>query len=246
MMPTLVELLCWMIMRYWTDETKHMWWVVLSILFVLEDHSRKEYKQPVAYNDPKKESIRCFFQAYNKIGQNSFEVSMAKVVELPFTNILTHVNLAVSDAGNTLVIPKEEHRELQQSVEKVFEQRRSEDYHHRFRILLEHSTQWGHRQWQWKGGSSSWSRAANRGRPAKVHQKTPRNCVRFLNCEYLVKYHTWKITQEKLNNQNCIRRRCSSSSSNWNSKLYEESPVVFYFVHPQNLFYLHEVIVTSY
>ena len=87
------------------------------------DHGCKEYKRPVAYNDPKKESIKCFFQAYNKIGQNSFEVSTDKVVELPFTNILTPVNLAVSDAGNTLVIPKEEHREVQQSVEKVFEQR---------------------------------------------------------------------------------------------------------------------------
>ena len=89
------------------------------------DHGRQEYKRPVAYNDPKNESIKCFFQAYNKIGQNSFEVSTAKVVEIPFTDILTHVNLAVNDAGNTLVIPEEEHREVQQSVEKVFEQRRS-------------------------------------------------------------------------------------------------------------------------
>lgn len=79
----------------------------------------------MAYNDPKKESIKCFFQAYNNIGQYSFEVSTAKVVEFPFTDILTHVNLAVSDAGNTLVIPEEEHKEVQQTVEKVFEQRRS-------------------------------------------------------------------------------------------------------------------------
>lgn len=89
------------------------------------DHGRQEYKRTVAYNDPKKESIKCFFQAYNKIGQNSFEVSTAKVVELPLTDILTHVNLVVSDAGNTLVIPEEEHREVQQSVAKVFEQQRS-------------------------------------------------------------------------------------------------------------------------
>ena len=88
------------------------------------DHGRQEYKRPVPYNDPKKDSITCFFQAYDKLGQNSFEVSSAKVVELPFTDILTHVNLAVSDAGNTFVISEEEHREVQQSVEKVFEQRR--------------------------------------------------------------------------------------------------------------------------
>ena len=79
----------------------------------------------MAYNDPKKESIKCFFQAYNKIGQNSFEVSMAKVVEFPFTDILNHVNLVVSDAGNTLFISEEEHREVQQSVETVFEQQQS-------------------------------------------------------------------------------------------------------------------------
>ena len=56
---------------------------------------------------------------------------------------------------------------------------------------LEHSTRWVHRQWRWKGGSSSWARAANRGRPAKVHQKTPRDCVRFLNCAYMFMYHIW-------------------------------------------------------
>ena len=51
-------------------------------------------------------------------------MSTGKVVEFPFTDILTHVNLAVSDSGNTFVIPEEEHKEVQQSVAKVFEQRR--------------------------------------------------------------------------------------------------------------------------
>ena len=79
------------------------------------DHVRQEYKRPVPYDDPKKESITCFFQAYNPIGQNAFEVTTAKLLEFPFKDILTHVNLAISDATDTLLIPEEEH-----SVEKVF------------------------------------------------------------------------------------------------------------------------------
>ena len=99
-MPTLVELLCLTIMRYWTDETKH---VIgnLVLLVRVGDHGCQENKRTVAYDDPKKESVKCFFQAHNKIGQNSFKVSMARVFEFPFTDILTHVNLAVSDSGST-------------------------------------------------------------------------------------------------------------------------------------------------
>ena len=101
-MPTLVELLCLTIMRYWTDETKH---VIgnLVLLVRVGDHGCQENKRTVAYDDPKKESVKCFFQAHNKIGQNSFKVSMARVFEFPFTDILTHVNLAVSDSGSTLL-----------------------------------------------------------------------------------------------------------------------------------------------
>lgn len=89
------------------------------------DHGCQENKRPVAYDDSKKESIKCFFQAHHKIGQNSFEVSTAKAFEFPFTDILMHVNLAVSDSGSTLDIPEEAHKEVQQTVKKVFEQRRS-------------------------------------------------------------------------------------------------------------------------
>lgn len=48
-----------------------------------------------------------------------------KAFEFPFTDILMHVNLAVSYSGSTLDIPEEEHKEVQQTVKKVFEQRRS-------------------------------------------------------------------------------------------------------------------------
>ena len=88
------------------------------------DHGRQEYKRPVPYNDPKKESITCFFQVYNPIGQHAFEVTTAKLLEFPFKDILMHVNLAISDTADTLLIPEEEHSEVKKSVEKVFRQPR--------------------------------------------------------------------------------------------------------------------------
>ena len=88
------------------------------------DHGRQEYKRPVPYDDPKKESITCFFQAYNLIGQNAFEVTTAKLLEFPFKDILTHVNLTISESTDTLLIPEEEHSEVKKSVEKVFRQPR--------------------------------------------------------------------------------------------------------------------------
>ena len=88
------------------------------------DHGRQEYKRPVPYDDPKKESITCFFQAYNLIGHNAFEVTTAKLLEFPFKDILTHVNLTISESTDTLLIPEEEHSEVKKSVEKVFRQPR--------------------------------------------------------------------------------------------------------------------------
>ena len=46
------------------------------------------------------------------------------MLEFPFKDILTHVNLAISDATDTLLIPEEEHSEVKKSVEKVFRQPR--------------------------------------------------------------------------------------------------------------------------
>ena len=88
------------------------------------DHGHQEYKRPVSYDDPKKESITCFIQVYNPIGPNSFDVTTSNVLEFPFKDILTHVNLAISDAAETLLIPVEEHNEVKKSVAKMFEQRR--------------------------------------------------------------------------------------------------------------------------
>ena len=88
------------------------------------DHGRQEYKRPVPYDAPKKESITCFFQAYNLIGQNAFEVTTAKLLEFPFKDILIHVNLTISESTDTLLIPEEEHSEVKKSVEKVFRQPR--------------------------------------------------------------------------------------------------------------------------
>ena len=81
-------------------------------LVCVGDHGRQEYKRLVAYNDPKKrEHHLLFFQVYNPIGGNSFEVT-TKLLEFPFKDILTHVNLAICDGGNTLLIPDEELGEL--------------------------------------------------------------------------------------------------------------------------------------
>ena len=65
-----------------------------------------------------------FFQAYNPIGQNAFEVKTAKLLEFSFEHILTHENLAISDATDTLLIPEEEHSEVKKNFEKVFRQPR--------------------------------------------------------------------------------------------------------------------------
>lgn len=65
-----------------------------------------------------------FIQVYNPIGPNSFDVTSSNVLEFPFKDILTHVNLAISDAAETLLIPVEEHNEVKKSVAKMFEQRR--------------------------------------------------------------------------------------------------------------------------
>ena len=33
-------------------------------------HGRQEYKRPVAYDDPKRESITCYFQVYQNVQEN--------------------------------------------------------------------------------------------------------------------------------------------------------------------------------
>ena len=60
----------------------------------------------------RRKKVSCFFQAYNPMGQNAFEVTTAKLIEFPFKDILTHVNLVISDAPDTLLIVEEEHSEI--------------------------------------------------------------------------------------------------------------------------------------
>lgn len=112
-------------MRGWTDVIKHMSLAVLSVLFVLEIMAAKTTndRSPMMVQR-KKESITCFVQAYNPIGPNSFEATMSKLLEIPFKDILTHVNLEISDKAETLLINQEEHSEVKKSVAMMFEPRR--------------------------------------------------------------------------------------------------------------------------
>ena len=58
------------------------------------------------------------------VKQSYLFIYLFNVLEFPFKDILTHVNLAISDAAETLLIPVEEHNEVKKSVAKMFEQRR--------------------------------------------------------------------------------------------------------------------------
>lgn len=122
---TITEYLCSTTMRGWTDVIKHMSLAVLSVLFVLEIMAAKTTndRSPMMVQR-KKESITCFVQAYNPIRPNSFEATTSKLLEIPFKDILTHVNLEISDKAETLLINQEEHAEVKKSVAIMFEPRR--------------------------------------------------------------------------------------------------------------------------
>lgn len=63
----------------------------------------------------RKKVAHIFSQAYNPIRQNAFEVTTAKVLEVPFKDILS---MAIFDAADTLLILEEEHMQRSQN-EKV-------------------------------------------------------------------------------------------------------------------------------
>lgn len=181
-MPTLVELLCLMIMRYWTDETKHMWLVVLSILFVLETMDVKRIKDLWHTMTRRKKVSSVSSKLTIRLDR-----TLSRFVRPRFLNshspiswrMLTWQSLIQAVPSLSL---KRSTRKSSKAWRKCWATEIKEDYHNHFRISLKHSTWWVHWQWRWKGGSSSWARAANRGRSAKVHQKTPHDCVQFLNC----------------------------------------------------------------
>ena len=188
-MPTLVDLLCLTIMRYWTDETKHMWLVILSFLFVLETMDVKRIKDLWHTMTQRKKVSSVSSKLTIRLDR-----TLWRFLRPGFLNSHSPISWRMLTWRSLIqAVPCYPWRGSQGSPakreESVWAREIKEDYHNHFRISLEHSTRWVHQQWRWQGGSSSWARVANRGRPAKVHQKTPHDCVRFLTCAYMFKYH---------------------------------------------------------
>ena len=96
----------------------------LSRMVHTGSHGRQEYKHPVAYDDPKRESITCYFQVYQNVQENFhdgiYKIDASEVQQLPFTDILTQVNLSVSKDG-TLCVPDDELTEIRSGVARVSE-----------------------------------------------------------------------------------------------------------------------------
>lgn len=87
-------------------------------------HGKQEYKCPVAYDDPKRKSITCYFQVYQNVQKHDhdavYKISNSELRHFPFTDILTQVNLTVSDDGN-LHVTDDEMTEIRSDVAKVLE-----------------------------------------------------------------------------------------------------------------------------
>ena len=96
----------------------------LSRMVHAGSHGRQEYKRPVAYDDPKRESITCYFQVYQNVQENVhdgiYKIGDSELRQLPFTDILTQVDLTVSEDG-TFCVPDEELAEIRSGVARVFE-----------------------------------------------------------------------------------------------------------------------------
>ena len=77
----------------------------------------------MAYDDPKRESINCYFQVYQNVQENFhdgiYKTGASELSQLPFTDILTYVNLTVSEDG-TLRVPDDELTEKKKWCRKSF------------------------------------------------------------------------------------------------------------------------------
>ena len=95
----------------------------LSRMVHTGNHGRQEYKRPVPYTDPKKESITCYFQVYDKLqinGACGYRLNASELRNFSFTDVFTQVNLTMSDDG-TLHLTDEELTEVTSSVTRFFE-----------------------------------------------------------------------------------------------------------------------------
>ena len=97
----------------------------ISRMVFAGSHVRQEYKFPVAYDDPKRESLTCYFQVYQNVQENVcngiYKTGPSELHQ--FTDILTQVNLTVSEDG-TLHMPANELTEIRSGVARVESQQR--------------------------------------------------------------------------------------------------------------------------
>lgn len=84
-------------------------------------HGIQDYKKPVPYKDPKKSEITAYFQVYKETQQPFvYEQQVSPGCSVPFTDIMTHVNLTIMEDGK-LQLPSAELEQITSEVNKVFQ-----------------------------------------------------------------------------------------------------------------------------
>ena len=95
------------------------------------NHGRVEYKRPVNYDDPKKQSITCYFHVYSEVTRNGsavrevYQPSTSALQEFPLSDIISHTNMSVTEEG-TLAIPEEELTEIASTTATRSQPRRTQ------------------------------------------------------------------------------------------------------------------------
>ena len=166
-MPTVVELLCSMTTRYWTDVTNHMSSVALSALFVLETMVAKSTNDRSPTMTRRKKVSRVFSKlTMQSVRTERFWGYNGQVARV---SIQRHLVSCEPDDFWINWHPSYPWGGTQRSQKKCREgipaTPTKEDYHERVRIpLIKHGRPRVLWQWRWKGGCRSTARAANRGR----------------------------------------------------------------------------------
>lgn len=82
---------------------------------------KQDYKRPVNYEDPQKDQINCYFQVYHpEDNNNNHFKGTTELRPFLFKNILTHVNLAMSEEG-ILIAPEIEMAEIRSRVSNLLQ-----------------------------------------------------------------------------------------------------------------------------
>ena len=87
-------------------------------------HGPVEFRCPVSYEDPKRDKIMAYLQMYNRVSEDrvelrgNFELKSSEPKPFPFSNILTHVDLTVTE-DNRLEMSSEELSAVENDVAKL-------------------------------------------------------------------------------------------------------------------------------